>query len=194
MIKLTLVDGNTKDFEKSFNLEVEKPIKHFEKELLAIRTGRAHPALVEGIKVSCYGAMSNLKEMASISIPEARLIVIQPWDKSLINEIEKAIQASDLGANPVNDGNLIRIQLPGMSTTRREELSKVLGKKLEEARIAVRNVRKEFHNSIRTAKKDGDISEDHSNRLDDILQKLTDTAIKQVETMAAKKEAEVKGI
>jgi ribosome recycling factor len=194
MINLILTDANAKEFEKSFLAESDKAVKHFEHELTTIRTGRAHPALVENVRVECYGSSLTLKEMCSVSVPEARLLVIQPWDKSLIGDIEKALLASDLGVTPVNDGNVIRIQLPGMSTARREELGKLVGQKLEDARIAVRNVRKDFHNLIRDAKKEGQISEDHSRRLDDLLQKSTDTVMKRLEGLTAKKEAEIKGV
>lgn len=193
---LILTDSNIKEFEKALSTEMDKVIKHFERELITIRTGRAHPGLVEDIKVSCYGGTSTLgiKECAAISIPEARLLIIQPWDKSILADIEKAISASDLGINPVNDGNVIRIQLPEMSSQRREELVKVLQKKLEEARVAARNIRKDFHNLIRDSQKNKTISEDHSRRLGDSLQAITDKFIDVLEKMAQKKEVEIKTI
>lgn len=194
-LTLALTDQNTKEFEKAANHEMDSCIKHFERELITIRTGRAHPSLVEDIKVTCYGdSVMKLKELGSIAIPEARLIAITPWDKGVLGDIERAIMASDLGVNPVNDGTLIRIQLPELTTERRSELTKVLGKKLEECRIAIRNARKSFHNLIRDSEKDKKISEDHSRRLTDTLQKITDSFIKTAEAMAAKKEAEVSGI
>jgi ribosome recycling factor len=194
MINLKLNDNNLKEFESALSSEMDKAVKHFERELITIRTGRAHPALVEGIKVSCYDTMRNLKEIALISAPEARMIVIEPWDKALIPEVEKAISNSDVGVTPFNDGNIIRIKLPEISTARRDELVKVLHKKLEEARIAIRNVRKDFHNLIRDSEKGKKISEDHGRRLTDTLQKITDKFIALVEQMSQKKENEVKTI
>ncbi len=165
MAELKLTDQNIKDFEKAMNQEMDKPLKHFERELITIRTGRAHPALVEDIKVNCYGSIMKIRELASITTPEARLIVIQPWDTAVIGEIEKTVTNSELGVTPVNDGALIRIVLPEMSSARREELSKILNKKLEDARVSIRNVRKDFHNLVRDSQKSKAISEDHARRL-----------------------------
>lgn len=194
MINIKLTDANTKEFETSLNSEMDKSVKHFERELITIRTGRAHPALVEHIKVNCYNTLRGIKEIALISTPEARMIIIEPWDKSLIPEIEKAIAASDLGVTPFNDGNLIRIRLPEISTARRDELVKILHKKLEEARISVRNVRKEYHNLIRDSEKAKTVSQDHGRRLNDLLQKVTDKFITVVEQMSQKKENEIKSV
>lgn len=193
MINLALNDSNIKEFDQLMKDELEKVIKHFERELITIRTGRAHPSLVEDIRVSCYDGESimRLKELASIATPEARLITITPWDKGILGDIEKAIMQSDLGVSPVNDGTIIRINLPEMSSQRREELAKILAKKLEEARIAVRNVRKEFNNLIKDSLKDKQISEDHSRRLNEHLQKNTDDYIKKCEEMAEKKKREI---
>lgn len=194
MIELKLTDNNIKEFETALNSEMDKAVKHFERELITIRTGRAHPALVEGIKVNCYDTLRNLKEIALISAPEARMIVIEPWDKSLILEIEKAISNSDLGITPFNDGNLVRLRLPEISTSRRDELVKVLHKKLEEARVSIRNVRKDFHNLVRDTEKSKKISEDHGRRLADLLQKITDKFILSIEQMSQKKENEIKTV
>ena len=195
MKNLKLTDNNQKDFEKAIAVEMENPIKHFERELIAIRTGRAHASLIENIKVTCYGSkVMNLKEVSSIAVPDARLITVQPWDMAIIGDIEKAITNSELGVTPVNDGNLIRIRLPEMSSARRDELVKVLHKKLEDARISIRNIRKDFHNLIRDSEKAKQISEDHSKRLGDVLQKTTDKHIQTVEQMSQKKETEIKTI
>lgn len=193
-IELKLTDQNTKDFEKHMNAEMDKPIKHFERELITIRTGRAHPALVEDIKVAIYGTTMKVKELSSITTPEARLIIIQPWDVGTMYDIEKAITASELGVSPVNDGALIRIVLPEMSSSRREELAKILHKKLEDCRISIRNVRKDFHNLVRDSQKTKAISEDHSRRLSEILQKITDSFIAKAEALAEKKEREIKTV
>lgn len=191
---LKLTDQNLKEFEKAINLEMDKPIKHFERELLTIRTGKAHPAFVEDIKVTIYGSVMKIKELASISTPEARLIVIQPWDIGVIHEIEKALGTSELGVTPLNDGNLIRVVLPEMSSARREELIKILHKKLEDMRVAIRNVRKDFHNLVRDSQKSKAISEDHARRLSDTLQKLTDSFIEKGESLSEKKEKEIRSI
>lgn len=196
MIDLQLTDQNQKAFEQSMSKSLDKVIEHFEKELLTVRTGRAHPSLIEKIIVSTYGGTSTmeLRHVAAISAPDARLLIVEPWDKGVINDIERALQNSDLGINPVNDGNVIRIALPEMSSDRRDELTKLLGKKLEDARIGVRNIRKDYQNLIRDSLKNKSISEDHSRRLGDVLQKITDTYSKKCEDLATKKEKEIKAV
>ena len=192
MEPLAIAEGNTKSFETRVNLDMENPIKHFEKELATIRAGRASTKLIEDIKAEVYGQLMPLRELATLSAPEASLITIQPWDKSIIIEIEKAISLSDLGVSPINDGNIIRIQLPQMSSDRREELNKVLNKKTEECKIGIRNVRKEYHNLIRETEKKRDISEDFAKRLTETLQKITDVFIKKSDVMNEKKANEIK--
>jgi ribosome recycling factor len=172
--------------------EMNKAITHFETELVKIRTGRAHTSLVENIEVAAYGsAPMALKGLAVLAAPDARLITIQPWDVSIIPDIEKAIQTAGIGITPRNDGKIIRLQLPEISADRREELVKILGKKVEECKVAVRNTRKEFHNLIRDAKKDKSISENFHNRLEDELQKITDRFVDKVDEMANKKKKEL---
>jgi ribosome recycling factor len=170
---------------------MEKPIKHYEKDLGSIRTGRASIAMLENIMVESYGQIMPLKEVASLGAPEPRLLTIQPWDKSIINEIEKAIAQSDLGATPVNDGNLIRVPLPQMSTARREEFVKILGKKTEDCKVAVRNIRKDFHNEVRDAQRKKIISEDFAKKLSESLQKVTDVFIERVDKVHEKKATEI---
>lgn len=195
MIELTLVENDSKSFEKAMQDEMNKSIKHFEGELVKIRTGRAHTSLVEDIQVSCYGAAAMpLKNLASIAAPESRLLTIQPWDAGIIPDIERAIRTSDLGVSPIDDGALIRIQLPEMSASRRDELGKVLAKKLEESRVSIRNVRKDFNNIIRDAKKDKVISENFFSRLSDILEKITGNYIDKVEQLAQKKEQDIRTV
>ncbi|MBD3273002.1 ribosome recycling factor [Candidatus Dependentiae bacterium] len=185
-------EGNSSGFENSIKEGMQKPINHFEKELLSIRTGRASTNLVEDIKADVYGQQMRLKELAGIATPDSRLITIQPWDKSIIGEIEKAILASDLGVTPINDGTMIRIQLPQMTESRRLELDKVLGKKTEECKIGIRNVRKEFHNQLRDAERKKLISEDFAKRLNDLLQKITDQFIAKTEELHDRKAKEIK--
>lgn len=195
MVEITLTENDVKSFESAMNNEMSKVVKHFEGELIKIRTGRAHTSMVEDLQVAVYGQPPvALKSLASIAAPEARLITIQPWDASIIFDIERAITSSDLGVSPVDDGALIRIQLPEMSTSRRDDLTKTLSKKLEESRVSIRNVRKDFNNLIRDAKKEKTISENFFNRLSDVLQKVTDAYIEKVEKMAEKKELELKSV
>lgn len=193
MKEIVFVENDSKQFEQAMNEEMQKSLQHLEGEITKIRTGRAHTSLVEDIMVDCYGGSPMpIKNIAALSAPDARLIVIQPWDPAILPAIEKAIMISDIGIKPVVDGKLIRLVLPEMSQTRREELIKVLGKKLEEAKVGMRNVRKDFNNLIRDAKKDKKISENFFNRLSDILQNITDKWIAKAEQAAQKKENELK--
>lgn len=195
MTEIILTEGATKPFEQTAEQEMTKSIKHFEHELVSLRTGRAHPSMVEDLKVACYGGEAEmpLKSLATVTTPEARIILIQPWDQGVVPDIERAIADSDVGVTPQNDGNLIRLILPEMSSARRDELKKVLGKKLEECRVSIRSVRKHYHNLIRDTQKAKEISEDFAKRLNDLLQKTTDKFIKQAEALSAKKESELKG-
>jgi ribosome recycling factor len=191
-LEIQLIENDIKSFQTPMEAEMNKTIKHFEGELIKIRTNRAHTSLVEGIEVSTYGqAPMPLKSMAILAAPEARLITIQPWDTSIISDIEKAITTAGIGVNPRNDGKTIYLQLPEMSSDRREELVKILGKKMEECKVAIRNIRKDFHNLIRDAKKNKTISENFHNRLEDVLQKVTDTFVAKVDVMAEKKKKDI---
>lgn len=194
MIEIAFTEGDSKSFETLLKSEMDKVIKHFERELLTIRTGRASTSLLDHIKVECYGQLMSLKELATLAAPDSRLLTIQPWDKSVIPNIEKAISVSDIGATPVNDGILIRIQLPQMSTARRDELVKVLSKKSEESKIMIRNIRKDFHNEVRDADKKHIISEDFAEKLSTVLQKITDEFIATLDKHSSKKEAELRTV
>lgn len=195
MITFNFVEGApAKQFEKAVESEMDKTVHFLEKELIKIRTGRAHTAMIEDIKVSVYGNFMPLKQVAALSAPDVNLLVIQPWDKTIIAEVEKALATSDLGVTPLNDGTVIRIQLQRMSSERREELVKTLGKKLEESKVALRTVRKDFHALIRDAEKAKKISEDYSKRLQDSLQKTTDKKIEAADSLAHKKEQEIRSI
>jgi len=160
-------------------------------DLASIRTGRASPALVENIKVDYYGTPTPLKQLATITTPEARLIVIQPWDRGLIKDIERAIQQSDLGVNPSDDGTVIRIALPPLSEERRRELAKVVRQRVEQGRVAVRNVRRDAHDHLRRLEREHKISEDEFRRAEQELQKLTDSFIKEMDQLGEAKEEEV---
>jgi ribosome recycling factor len=160
-------------------------------ELATIRTGRASPALIEHLKVDYGGVPTPLNQIASISAPEARLLVIQPWDPGSLRNIETAILKSDLGLNPVNDGRLIRLSIPPLSEERRQELTKIVHKRLEERRVAVRNLRRDALEEIKKAEKSKEISQDEARRIQDQLQKMTDLNISVAEQIAQEKEKEL---
>ncbi len=160
-------------------------------ELSTIRTGRASPALVEHLRVEYAGTPMPLNQLATISAPEARMIVIQPWDKSALSTIVKAIQKSDLGLNPMSDGNAIRLTLPPLTDERRQELVKLVKKRIEERKVIIRQIRQDTLNSIRAAEKSKEISQDESKRAQDQLQKLTDRTIVGAEAIGKDKEKEL---
>ena len=171
--------------------EMEKAIEHLSFELGKLRTGRATPSLVEDIKVDYYGNKSPLKQIASINVPEPRQITIQPWDRGAIVPIESAIRESDLGLNPVNDGILIRLIIPALTEERRKDLVKVLGAKVEEGRISIRNIREDAWKEIQEMEKEGQISEDEKFRAKDKLQAVVDEYNKKIEEIREKKEKEI---
>jgi len=166
-------------------------IAGFKKDLATIRTGHASPAIVEHVRVEYAGVPTPLNQLASISAPEARLLVIQPWDRSSIHNIEKAVLKSDLGLNPSNDGNIIRISIPELSEERRRELIKVVRKRVEERKIAVRNLRHEAMNELKNLEKDKEISQDEHKRALAQLQKLTDSFVSDIERVGRDKETEL---
>ncbi len=170
---------------------MQASVSGLRKELATLRTGRATPALVEHIRVDYAGVPTPLNQIAGISVPEASLIVIQPWDKSSIREIEKAILKSDLGFNPTNDGNVIRIGIPPLSEERRQELIRVVRKRIEERKVTVRNLRHEVMNDLKTLEKDKEISEDEHKRALNQLQKLTDVHIAEIDQVGQGKEKEL---
>jgi len=187
-----LEENNIKPFSASVSMEMDKVVAHCDKDLLSVNTGKASASMVEDLKVECYGNMMILRELASISTPESNMITIQPWDKSVINSIEKAIIASHLNINPQTNGDIIRLELPAMSSSRREELAKVVSKKIEDAKISIRNVRKDLGNVIRDNEKKKTISEDFSKRLTKNLQEITDKFIIQIDAMSEKKKKDLK--
>ena len=172
--------------------KMEKSITLLAQELSKLRTGRASPALVEGIKVDYYGSILPLNQVATISIPEARLIVIQPWDKNALESIEKAIYKSAIGLTPNNDGNIIRLPIPSLTTERREELVKLTQKLGEDTKIAIRNIRREANTEIKKEEKDKNISEDDAKKAHDRIQKLTDDSIARVDEHVRQKETEIR--
>jgi ribosome recycling factor len=170
---------------------MEKSITSLKNEFKKIRTGRASLSILDGIRVEYYGTPTPLNQMASLSVPESRLISIQPWDVSVIKDIEKAILKSDLGLTPSNDGKVIRISIPPLTEDRRKELVKTLYKKSEEHRVAVRNIRRDSNELLKGLKKDGDISEDDAFKAQDQVQKITDKHIKLIDDVCKEKEKEI---
>lgn len=170
---------------------MNKAIAALKKEFASIRAGRANTALLDRITVDYYGVPTPIPQMATVSAPEARLLVIQPWDKNIIPEIEKAILKSDLGITPNNDGSVIRLALPQLTQERRNELVKLIKKKGEEGRVAVRNIRRDGNDMVKDLEKENEISEDDSRRAQDEIQKITDNFIKEIDQVIAKKEEEV---
>jgi ribosome recycling factor len=171
-----------------------KTVEVLQQDFAAIRTGRATPSLLDKIQVDAWGSAQPIQSVASISVPEPRLLVIQPWDKSLISPIEKAILKSDLGLNPNNDGTVIRLALPQLNEQRRNDLAKQVKKRAEESKVAVRNVRRDADTGLKKLEKDGKLSQDDLRRALDRVQKLTDGSIKQVDDAADRKEKEVKEV
>ena len=170
---------------------MSKAVEALKQDLATIRTGRANPALVERIQVEYYGAPTPINQLATISVPDARQLVIQPWDRKILTDIEKAIQRSDLGINPNNDGQVIRLVIPPMSEERRRDMVKMLHKKLDEHKVAVRNIRRDAHDKLRDREKKTEISEDELKRNTEKLQKLTDRYIEEMERVGKAKELEI---
>lgn len=171
--------------------KMDGAVAAFERELNGIRTGRAHPSLIETLAVDYYGAATPLNQLGSINAPESRLLTIQVWDRGAVKAIEKAIQSSDLGLNPAVDGQLIRLPIPTLTEQRRKDLVKLLHNKTEEARVAVRNVRRHAHDDLRRAERDGGLSKDDIKRHEDELQKLTDAHIASIDAKGRQKEEEL---
>ena len=182
MIKDLLTDAESR---------MEKVVENLVREYAALRAGRANPALLDKVMVDYYGSLTPLNQTANISCPEPRLMVIQPWDKSNISAIERAIMKSDLGITPASDGQVIRLMVPQLTEERRRELVKLCAKRAEEAKVAVRNVRRDANDDIKELEKSKEASEDESKKGLDDAQKLTDKFIKRVEEILQKKEAEI---
>jgi len=176
---------------KNLRQKMEKAVEFFRSELLGVRTGRAHPALVEEIRVDYYGTPTPIKQLGTVNVPEARQIVITPWDKSIAKMIEKAIQASSLGINPNNDGENIRLNLPELNRERRVELTKLVRKYGEEAKVVVRNLRRDVLETFKKMEKDSRITEDDLKRFQKEVQEMTDDYIKKLDGVLEEKEKEI---
>jgi ribosome recycling factor len=180
-----------KDTLKATEEQMKKTVEAFRKDLAGMRAGRANPALLEKILVPYYGVPTPVNQMATVGIPEPRLMIIQPWDKTQLGVIEKAIMKSDLGINPITDGNVIRLIVPQLTQERRQEIVKVARKKAEEERVSIRNHRREAKEMIEAFEEEGDVSEDDSRRGMEELQKITDKCIKELDLVLELKEKEI---
>ncbi|RJQ17929.1 MAG: ribosome recycling factor [Nitrospiraceae bacterium] len=180
-----------KEIKKKLTDKMEKTVDSLKKELAGIRTGRASLSIFEGIVIDYFGTPTPISHVATLSVPESKMITIQPWDPKLISEIERAIQKSDLGLNPGNDGKMIRVSIPSLTEERRKEIVKQVHKKGEDAKIALRNVRREINDEAKKLEKEKHISEDDTKRAIEEIQKTTDTYIKKVDDVVYHKETEV---
>lgn len=183
----------SESIKKDADDRMKKAADSLKRELASLRAGRATPALLDRVQVEYYGTQTPLNQLANISVPDARTLMIQPWDKSSMSDIERAILKSDLGLNPANDGSIIRIVIPPLTEERRIELSKTIKKYGEEAKVAVRNIRRDANDDIKKLEKN-DISEDESRRYQDDIQKMTDKYVAEVDQIIAAKEKEIKDI
>ena len=181
-----------KEIQENARAKMEKSVSLLAQELAKLRTGRASPALLDGIKVEYYGSVLPLNQVASISIPEPRLIIIQPWDKTALGAIEKTLYKSPIGITPNNDGNVIRLSIPPLTTERREELVKLIQKLGEDTKVAIRNIRREANNEVKKEEKNKKISEDESYKSLEMIQKITDEYIEKVDEILKKKEKEIR--
>ncbi|MCF6137138.1 ribosome recycling factor [Pseudalkalibacillus berkeleyi] len=171
--------------------KMTKAVSAYKRELGTLRAGRANPSLLDRVTVDYYGAPTPLNQMAGISVPEARLLLIQPYDKSIIGDIEKAIQKAELGLTPSNDGDVIRISIPALTEERRKELVKLVKKYTEEGKVAVRNIRRDANDDLKKLEKNGEMTEDELRRYNDEVQKLTDRFVGEIDSIAADKEKEI---
>jgi ribosome recycling factor len=171
--------------------KMKRAVEALQHDLSSVRTGRASPALLERVQVDYYGAATPLNAVATINVPEPRLLVIQPWDKKMLPVLEKAIQKSDLGLTPSSDGTVVRLPIPQLNEERRRDLVKQVHKRVEEARVAIRNCRREAIDEMRKAERDKQVSEDDVKRAQERLQKLTDSYVAEVDDVGRRKESEV---
>ncbi len=173
------------------NEKMEKTLNALMREFSSIRAGRANPAILDKVKVDYYGTPTPVSQVGTIAVPEARMITIQPWDASLVKDIEKAILASDIGITPNNDGKIIRLNFPPLTEERRKDLVKQIKKIAEESKVAIRSIRRDFLEKYKKAKKDGEITEDDLKGIEKDIQDMTDSSIKEIDGIVAKKEAEI---
>ncbi|MQG34503.1 MAG: ribosome recycling factor [SAR202 cluster bacterium] len=184
-------DLTPEDVLAEVSTKMDRAVEAFKRDLQQLRTGRATPALVENVEVDYYGTMTPLKQIASISAPDARAIMIQPWDTGSLRDIEKSLQSSDMGFNPSNDGATITVPIPQLTNDRRQELVKLLKRKVEDGKVSVRNARRDGQDTLRKMEKDKSISQDENRRAQDQLQKTTDGHTKEIDETGTAKEAEI---
>lgn len=184
------MSSNTKVFEDKMKSSVE----HLNRELAAVRAGRANPAVLDKVTVDYYGAPTPIQQVASVAVSEARTLTITPWDRSLLRPISKAIQASDVGINPIDDGQTIRLNFPAPNEERRRQLAKEVSKMGEDAKVAIRNVRREAMDKAKAMKKAGDLTEDSQKTMEEEVQKLTDKYVKLVDRSVEEKQKEIMSV
>lgn len=180
-----------RDLLKDMEQHMQKSLEATRRELATIRTGRANPSLLDRIEVDYYGSHMPINQVANISVPEPRMIVISPWDKKALGPIERAIMKSDLSLTPNNDGNIIRLNIPQLTEERRREMTKLVGRKIEEGKVSIRNVRREAIENLRDLKKEGELAEDEEKRTEEQVQKITDRFIYELDVAHRAKEAEL---
>lgn len=179
---------------ENMNERMEKVINNLQENYQEIRAGRANPAILNKVQVEYYGTPTPINQVASVSVPEARQIVIQPWDKSLLSKIEKAIEVADIGIHPMNDGQLIRLIFPELTEERRKDIVKDIKKMAEEAKVAIRNVRRDEMEEAKNSLKNNEISEDEERSLEDKIQKATDSNVAKIDEIYSKKETEIMSV
>jgi len=182
-----------KEILKSLNIDLKKAVEHTLHEFSSLHTGKATPAMLDGVKVRAYGSTVSMKEVAAVTTPDARTIMVQPWDKSVIQDIEKSIQEANLGLNPVVDGGILRVPVPELTGERRQELAKTAGSMAEEGRVRVRQARRDSLDLLKSAKNDG-LPEDDFKRAEKDVQKAHDDAIAEINVHLSSKEAELKKV
>ncbi len=182
------------NLKKETKQRMEKAVDAVRNDFAKLRTGKATPALLDGISVNYYGSQMPVKQVANVSAPEPRLLVVQPWEKNMLGEIEKAILKSDLDLNPTNDGIVIRIPIPQLTEERRKDLVKVAKKVGEEGKVSIRNIRRDANDALKKAEKDSEISEDMMHNAQDEVQELTDDYVKKIDTLLEQKEKEIMGV
>lgn len=182
---------NQQAVQKDLETRMQQAIDVLTREFAAVRTGRANAALLDGVRVEAYGNMTPINQLASVSVPDPRTIVIQPWDATQLKEIEKGIVKSDIGITPSNDGKVIRLTMPTLTEERRKQLAKAVGKLAEDARVSVRNVRREANDKLKALAKEKKISEDEERRAHDQIQKTTDRFTARIDELVKKKEQEI---
>lgn len=176
---------------ENINEKMDKTIDNLDERFAEIRAGRANPQILNKVMVSYYGVPTPLNQVASISVPEARLMIVKPWDKSLLPEIERAIQMADVGINPLNDGTMIRLNFPELTEERRKDIAKDIKKMSEEAKVAIRNIRRDEMDEVKDKLKNKEITEDEESDLEDKIQKVTDKYIAKVDELTEKKKTEI---